>query len=121
MKSLRETVARTLWRNNRHDGRENTYPYERLIEPTKDDLLRLADATLAALGLDDWDAAIERVRRECATGFYQMPHELLPYDVKARRIMAALFPDIPAAAFLATDAKGSSDDCPRWEQAGCLK
>jgi hypothetical protein len=60
MKTMREVVAEALWRNNRLDGREETYPYERLIEPTKADLLRLADAALVALGLDDWDAAVLR-------------------------------------------------------------
>lgn len=60
METMRETVARALWRNNRLDWRPNTYPYERLIEPTQADLLRLADAVLAALGLDDLDAAVER-------------------------------------------------------------
>src|SRR3954454_5845616 len=44
-----EAVAEALWLNNRLDGKPQGYPYERLIEPTRADLQRLAEAAIAAL------------------------------------------------------------------------
>ena len=45
-----EAVAAAVWRENyaMGQGREQSFPYDRLIEPTKDDLRRIACAALAA-------------------------------------------------------------------------
>jgi hypothetical protein len=44
-----EAVAEALWRNNRLDGKPNTYPYDHLMGLTRADLRRLALAAIAAL------------------------------------------------------------------------
>lgn len=101
--TLQERVARTLIRAEGFD------PDADDNEGYVDAWMNHAEMVLHELGLDDFDAAVERVRRECATGFYQVPHEALPYDVKARRVMAALFPDLPAEMFLCLQPETRTD------------
>jgi len=50
-----EAVAEALWTENMRGTAIESYPYDRLIVPTKDDLRRLARAALEAA--DTFDSA----------------------------------------------------------------
>ena len=53
-----ERVAAVIWGWNARlsPGLPSTYPYERLVEPTKDDLRDLARRIVPAMALEPWDA-----------------------------------------------------------------